>query len=353
MTIPIDENGYIPVRNRLLSKVGVYPYLGSSIGANEPNKIYMVYRPADELSNEETINSFKLVPLIDDHEMLGTDATPAEKKGVQGTTGEEIYFKDDGLYGNLKVFSESLKNLIDGGKKELSLGYKCKYVFETGIFEGQKYDAIQTNLRGNHIALVDEGRMGKEVSVVDEALKTVVTMDRQDIKIVGDNTMTEEQIKYLLDAINGMSAKLDSLIKAEETAKDSDVKSEDAEEETKVEDAEVKNIKKENETLVKKVEDMEEKAKGIDEAIKKSVMKELTQRDKLVSRLTPLIGSFDHLEMDLNSVVCYGIKKLNLESDKGLEMATLNGYLAGTTVSKSSGMDSKTETKNVSFDMFK
>lgn len=363
MSIPIDENGYIPVRNRLLSKAGVFPYLGSSIGASEPNRIYMVYRPESELSNEETINSFKLLPLIDDHEMLGTDATPAEKKGVQGTTGEEIYY-DKGLYGNLKVFSESLKNLIEGGKKELSLGYKCKYIFESGVFEGQKYDAIQTNLRGNHIALVDEGRMGKEVSVIDAALKTVVTMDRNDIKSIGDNIMNEEQFKALLDALGAVSSKLDTLIKHEENEKteekvevsdeeikdETKVEDEEVKEEVKVEDEEIEALKKENETLTKKVEDM----KGMDEKIKKSVMQELAQRDKLAAKLSPIIGSFDHLEMDLKGVVSYGLKKLDLTADKGQEMATLNGYLAATKSVKSNGMDSNVQkNENVSFDIFK
>ena len=160
-----DENGYVLVEKRPISKVGVFEYLGSSIGAEDPDRIYKVYRPAEELSSQDTIDSFKLVPWIDEHEMLGTDGTPAEQKGIQGTTGEDIYFDNDTLYGNLKVYSGSLKNIIENGKKELSLGYKCKYKFESGVFDGQKYDAIQTELRGNHIATVENGRMGKEVQL--------------------------------------------------------------------------------------------------------------------------------------------------------------------------------------------
>ena len=75
-----DENGFVYVEKRPISKVGVFEYLGSSIGAEDPDRIYKVYRPAEELSSQDTIESFKLVPWIDDHEMLGTDATPAEEK---------------------------------------------------------------------------------------------------------------------------------------------------------------------------------------------------------------------------------------------------------------------------------
>lgn len=376
LNVLADNNGYIPVSDRPLSKVGVFPYMGSSIGAEDPNKIYMVYRPAEQLSRPETINSFKLVPLIDEHEMLGKDATAAEKKGIQGTTGEDIYFKDGVLYGNMKVFSESMKNLIEGGKKELSLGYKCKYIFEDGVFEGQKYDAIQTDLLGNHIALVSEGRMGKEVSVVDEALKTVVTMDRQDIiNIEKVEDMTKEEIQELLkdgvksamdEALKPIEDKVNALDEAmkkdeskdEEPKKGEDKEEEKAEDECAEDEKSMDELKKENDSLKKKVEDMEEKmkkdSKGQDEAIKKSVLQEVAQKTRLADKLSSHIGSFDHLEMDLKEVVSYGLDKLELKADEGQELATLNGYLAGAgKVVESKGTDSKDEVKKpTSFNIF-
>jgi len=369
LNVLADDNGFIPVEDRPISKVGVFPYLGSSIGASEPNRIYMVYRPASELSNKETINSFKLVPLIDEHEMLGTDATPAEKKGVQGTTGENIYFKDGVLYGNMKVYSERMKNLIEGGKKELSLGYKCKYVFESGNFEGKQYDAIQTNLRGNHIALVEEGRMGKEVSVVDGALKTVVTMDRNDIKLKEQEVaITKEEMQAVLDeALKPIEDRVNALdeavkkkaedveieIKKEEEKKDEGQDAKSYDEMKKEYDAMCKDM----EEMKKQMDEMKKDSKGQDESIKKTVMQELAQRDRLALKLTPLVGSFDHLDMDLNGVVSYGVDKLKLDVVEGQELATLNGYLAAAKVdTKSQGMDSKKEFKtnkiSTSLDVF-
>lgn len=346
-----DYNGYIPVSDRPLSKVGVFPYLGSSIGADDPKKIYMVYRPAEELSNDETINSFKLVPLIDEHTQLGKDGIPAEKKGVHGVTGENVYFKDGILYGNMKVFSESMKNLIEGGKKQLSLGYKSVYVFENGVFEGQKYDAIQTKLRGNHIALVDEGRMGKEVSVIDEALKTIVTMDAKDLILKEENKqMTEEQFKALLEAIGALNTKLDGLVKMEQSeATDEEEKSEDESEEEKTGDEQ-----SENEELKKQVADMEEKIKATGDVndIKKALMKEVAQKTRLAESLSKHIGTFDHLDMDLQGVVEYGLKKLELTADKGHELATLNGYLAGARVSVATGDTKEKIVHSTSLDVF-
>jgi len=177
-----DINGWIEVKDNPISKVGVFEYSGAQIGAPEPNRIYKVYRPAEELSDPETIASFKLLPLVDDHTMLGSSdegMTPAEKKGVQGVIGENVYFKHPFLKANIKIFSESLRKQIDDGKIDLSGGYRCQYDFTPGVFEGEKYDAIQRRPRGNHLALVDEGRMGNEVVVQDSFTFTVDAKDTQ------------------------------------------------------------------------------------------------------------------------------------------------------------------------------
>ena len=157
----------------------------------EPDKIYQVYRPAEEI--RKAADTFKLVPLVDNHTMIGKDFTPAEEKGVHGVLGEEIKEKDGVLYADVKIFSESLKNLIQNGKKELSLGYFCEYDLTPGEYHGVHYDAVQRSLRGNHIALVDNGRMGHDVRVMDRAL----ACDAMDI--VG-NFKTGEQIMLNNDA---------------------------------------------------------------------------------------------------------------------------------------------------------
>lgn len=172
----VDHNDFWYIKDNPLSKVGVFPYLGKQISSElEPDKIYQVYRPAEELLSDETINSFKLLPIVDDHTMLGTEPgmMPAEEKGVHGTSGSDVYGKDGKLYGDLKIYSETLKDEIEAGKKELSMGYFCDYELTPGTFDGQHYDAVQRNIRGNHIALVEEGRMGSDVRVMDRK----ITMD--------------------------------------------------------------------------------------------------------------------------------------------------------------------------------
>ena len=44
----IDENGYLLVENNPLTKEGVFPYSGAQIGLDPPDRIFKVYRPAEE-----------------------------------------------------------------------------------------------------------------------------------------------------------------------------------------------------------------------------------------------------------------------------------------------------------------
>lgn len=120
-----DLNGYITIERNPISRVGVFPYLGKNISEEcDQEAVYQVYRPAEELACPEAMKSFELVPLVNDHTMLGAGFTAAEEKGVQGTTGERLVFEDGILYAPIKIFSETLKNLIASGKKALSLGYR-------------------------------------------------------------------------------------------------------------------------------------------------------------------------------------------------------------------------------------
>src|ERR1700761_1358150 len=90
-----DTNGWYEIADNPLSRVGVFEYSGASIGAPDPNRMYKVYRPAEELADPETLNSFRLVPLVDNHRMLGKatpDSIPAEQYGVHGVIGDNVRY---------------------------------------------------------------------------------------------------------------------------------------------------------------------------------------------------------------------------------------------------------------------
>lgn len=169
----IDRSNFWLVRNNPIIKTGVFPYLGRQIGPEcEPEKIYNVLRPEEELFSDTAISSFNLIPITVGHALLGSRAegfVPPEEKGVDGTTGENSKRQGDKVINDIKLYSERIKDEIQNGKKELSAGYFCDFVPERGVWNGRHYDFVQRNIAGNHIALVEKGRNGADVRVMDSA----------------------------------------------------------------------------------------------------------------------------------------------------------------------------------------
>lgn len=219
MTMPIetdskrqyDINGWMEVPDNPISKVGVYPYLGKNIaGAPDPDKFYYVYRPAEELRDPECIDSFRLLPWIDNHVMLGEGPklTRPEDKPIEGVIGENIYFDEtdgDGiLKANIKVWTRRHQTTVDMGKRELSIGYRCKYDATPGEFNGIKYDYVQRIIRGNHLASIDDGRMGPDVAVMDQDDGFSFTVDSKEF-IDMAVTATKGSAKKPVKKVNRLS----------------------------------------------------------------------------------------------------------------------------------------------------
>lgn len=201
----VDLNGWWEVKANPITKCGVFPYLGSEIGAPVADKVYMVYRPAEELQRQETLDSFKLLPFIDEHTPLGAYGIPAEQKGISGAIGEQVFWDDPYIRANIKVLSSAAIAQIGSGKIELSPGYSCKYEFTPGSFEGVNYDAVQRHIRGNHLALVAEGRTGPDVAMLDGKPLELITIDSKEAVPMEFTPEQLAQIKALLaEMIAGM-----------------------------------------------------------------------------------------------------------------------------------------------------
>lgn len=312
-----DVNGYVLIRDNPVTKVGIYPYLGSEIGADNPTKVYRVYRPAEELQRKETLDSFNLLPFINDHTFLGEGGTPAEKVGVQGTTGEAAVFDAPYVRNSLKIYSEFLKEQIEGGKVELSPSYRCSYDFTPGTFDGEAYDAVQRDIIGNHLALVDKGRTGPDVKVLDSYK---ISFDSMEI-IMNFSDAQIEQIKELIASAIAEAAPQAPVPAVEEVAEEvAEVAAETVAEEVT------------DETVTEEVTDEPpaEEEKISADSIRAEIMQGIVKRDALIKRLTPAIGVFDSSKFFTEQdVAAYAVKKLGIACDSGSELATLNGYLIG------------------------
>lgn len=355
-----DDNGFWLCNDSNISKVGVFAYLGREISPKlEADKVYYVYRPAEELFSKETIDSFKsVVPLTDEHEMLGKDYTPAESKGVEGVVFDP-HPSDDGLYlkGNVKIFSERMKHLLNRGKKELSMGYFCDYDLTAGEFNGQHYDVVQRNLRANHVALVDRGRSGSDVRVFDRAVvydKEPMELTKMTKTIVKDSEVDKRkdisEVEAMLYEAKKDPAKLtDELIKtivgkmetnsyndSERSADDKACGDEDTENKEEAKDetsAEPEKTVEEKETKDEDEPEKEDEKKAMDaeiESLKKaldSLPKEMAKAAAFAEKVAKKIGTFDSAGMSVQEIAEYACGKLGIKCAAADSVATLNGYL--------------------------
>jgi uncharacterized protein len=356
-----DVNGWFEVKRNPLSRVGVFPYRGASLGLEGPDadRVVRVLRPEEELSDPECIASFKLVPWVDDHTMMGPaeGLTPAEQKGVQGVIGEEVFYDSGVLYGNIKAFSNSLARLIEAGKRQLSAGYRCVYEWSSGQSEWGPYDCVQRKIRGNHLALVTEGRMGPSVAVMD-ALK--FSFDAQEAKAMADEkkdgggsagAMTLEQVVKTIGeiapqvaALTEAMGKLGGPAASAAPVTDKDPAKEGAGAEPTPDplaaktpaatpdaalpaamDAALRPLRETVAAIGKTVAALDAAVKGMPSALAADV----SARDKLAGRLAAHVGTFDASDKTLQQVAAYGCEKLGLKPVAGAELVAVDSFLSG------------------------
>lgn len=176
----IDDNGYMLVDKSPILKAGILEYFGSELlpeGSDtvdgvrvDKDKIYKVYIPLEEI--EKAKDTFKLLPIVDGHTWLG-DEGEDPKDYQEGSTGENVFIENNMLYVPLKITG---KNMIDeiesGNKEELSSSYYNRFVKS----DDSEYDFIARDIKGNHLALVDKGRCGSAVRVLNSNIKGAENM---------------------------------------------------------------------------------------------------------------------------------------------------------------------------------
>lgn len=198
----LTNDGYLVASVRA-SRTGIQNYGGTEVGKPEM-KIVRVYRPEKEVFNKDALASFTSIPVTDDHP---PEAVTADNhtKYARGSTGEEVARDGEYMRVPLIVRDAAAIKKVQDGKRELSCGYTCDLDFTAGVTpDGLEYDAIQTNIRGNHLAIVSRARGGSELKIGDE--------DMPDIKltqIVRDGVPVEvnDAAKIVIDGLDAKLAK--------------------------------------------------------------------------------------------------------------------------------------------------
>ena len=165
-----DDYGRMNITQCNISKECVSPYRGSSLpgwrdlGLN-PERLYYIYRPAEELIR--AADSFNNVPVTIEHpNQLDTPDTPQERVG---TTGTDTRFEAPYLVTSMKLWDKAaIEGVENSTRRELSIFPSFFDLDMTpGEFMGQAYDGVARNISGNSVALTIKGRVGAECAVGD------------------------------------------------------------------------------------------------------------------------------------------------------------------------------------------
>lgn len=182
----MEPNGWARADGRI-GKAGLLTYYRG-------DKEWVEYRPPDEAFHVDSLASAAGAPLTNGHPppnpQLGgarlLSAGNTRDFSVGHIVGQPRRDEGDFLGADLLFTDEVAIEDLKAGRKELSSGYLCDVDPTPGTIDGKHYDAIQRNVRYNHVALVKEGRAGSSARVRVDSLEfeTVASNHGQ-----GDHTM--------------------------------------------------------------------------------------------------------------------------------------------------------------------
>ena len=192
-----DDNGRLIVKHTLITKGCVSPYWGEEIPnwkelGLDPKKKYNVYRPIDELKKAKWAPT---MPLLNKHIMDYADM-PQRDNWAGSVSNFDI--EGDNVYADICFWNnEDIDNVENGTKKDLSMGYRCKHIKESGEYNGQPYDLKMVNILPNHLALVEKGRVKGAYVFDEEKQKGEMTMIKKLASILGGLGVKDEDLKEL------------------------------------------------------------------------------------------------------------------------------------------------------------
>ena len=160
------QDGYLAA-SVLCARTGIQDYAGYELGRPDVPLI-RVYRPESSVFASDSLRSYAGKPATNDHPESPVTSDNWKELAV-GAIGEEIMRDGEFVRVPLLLMDQSSISDVESGKRELSMGYEMNLDFTPGTTQdGENYDAVMTNLRMNHIAIVDRGRAGSKARIGDK-----------------------------------------------------------------------------------------------------------------------------------------------------------------------------------------
>ncbi|ACL61051.1 DUF2213 domain-containing protein [Methylobacterium nodulans] len=182
------RNGALVLQAKAARGGNVQDYLGAEVGKPEM-PVVRVYRDADEVFRADSLRTFGHKPVTLDHPP--SPVTPTTWRDVaRGHVGEEVLRDGEFVRIPMLLADQTAIEAVKDGKRELSVGYQCDLDWTPGTTpDGRAYDARQTNIVVDHVAIVDRGRAGPECRIGDQHPAEAKTM-----RVLSDQQQQREAI---------------------------------------------------------------------------------------------------------------------------------------------------------------
>lgn len=198
-----------------LTRTGVFTYRDGK------GKERRELRHPDEVFKADSLASLVGAPLTLDHPLEPVTAKNAKTLQI----GSVLHPAEAGRFVQalVMVTDGEAVEAVEAGKNQLSCGYSCTLDWTPGEYNGERYDAKQTDILYNHVAALKAGRAGPEVAIrLDGEDAICLDSNRADdgdskgkpmIKLTLDGVdfeVTEQAKQAVLRKIDAMQASQDA-----------------------------------------------------------------------------------------------------------------------------------------------
>jgi hypothetical protein len=164
--VRITADGYLVASPRI-ARTGIQLYSGHEIGREDLAQV-RVYRPAEQVFDKAAMSSLAWRPVTLEHP---DDAITAKnwKQHAVGHIAGEVARDGEYIRVPLALMDHDAIAEVQNGRAQLSVGYGAKLVWGDGKTpDGEPYDAMQTEIRANHVAIVKLARGGDKLKIGDD-----------------------------------------------------------------------------------------------------------------------------------------------------------------------------------------
>ena len=218
--VGFTSEGYLKAMPRI-ARTGIQVYRGAECNRPDMDKV-RIFRPADEVFKDNAWKTYTHLPVTLDHP--SEPVTPNNwKQYAVGETGEEVM--RDGTTARVPMMlrdAAAIQAYKDGNKQQLSVGYDCDIDWTPGVTDsGENYDAVQRNIRANHLAVVAAARGGPTLKIGDDNQTQENAMNLKTLFIDGLQCQMEDTAAVIVQrTIQGLQDQIENFKKKAKQAED-------------------------------------------------------------------------------------------------------------------------------------